>query len=158
MSESGGWHYAGSADVNESANRIGIPDDVFEAGILSKDGDTFWAYESVVGFLIVSNRELENKPKYKPQGERVIGQEGDGYRATIPKPFFADFELMGNPVPEMARVQYGETRHYVYRTEMAEGQTKSCYLLTREQLENTISTPDEWAGSMDSVPRFMQEW
>lgn len=155
MSDSGDWHYAGSADVTEH-NRIHIPDPVFEAGILSQGENAYWAYEQVVGFLIVSNRELETKPKYKPQASTRIGSGSDGFRATIPKIFFADYKQMGQPVPEKARVRYGETRHYVYRTPMAEGSTRSCYLLTREQLEHTIATPDDWAGSLDSIPRFMR--
>lgn len=40
---------------------------------------------------------------------------------------------------------------------MVEGTTRSCYLLTKEQLESTIATPTEWAGSFDSIPRFMRE-
>lgn len=157
MSDSEDWHYAGNAEVNESTNRIVIPDDVFDAGILSREGEAYWAYENVVGFLVVSNTELEDRSKYKPQGSSQIGTEKDRFRATIPKQFFADFEGKGTPLPEKARVRYNETRHYVYRTPMAEGRTRSCYLLTRDQLENTITTPDDWAGSLDSIPRFMRE-
>jgi hypothetical protein len=138
-------------------NRVKIPDAVFDAGILAPGSEAYWAYEQVVGFLIVSNTELTEKPKYKPQASSVVGGEDDDYRATIPKIFFDDYAGMGSPVPEKARVTYGETRHYVYRSEMVERETKSCYLLTREQLENTIATPDDWAGSMDSIPRFMCE-
>lgn len=151
------WHYAGSSEVNTSENRIQIPDSVFEAGILTPDGEAVWAYEQIVGFLIVSNQRLERTKKYRHQGRTTIGSSQDGYRATIPKQFFADYEGMGGPIEDEAQVRYGQTRHFVYRTEMAERETKSCYLLTREQLENTIATPDEWANSLDSIPRFMRE-
>jgi len=150
------WHYVGSAEVNESANRIGLPDVLFEEGILSQEGRAHWAYENVVGFLVVSNTKLEKKEEYKRQGSTKIGSGEDGYRATIPKRFFEDYDGKGDPIEE-AQVKYGETRHFVYRTSMAEGDTRSCYLLTREELENTISTPDEWAGSFDSIPRFMRD-
>jgi len=157
MNTSPEWHYAGSAEVNTSTNRIVIPDPVFEAAILPRGGDAYWAYERVVGFLVVSNAALEKKPEYKPQGSSRIGNEEDRFRATIPKQFFADFDGKGNPVPEKARVEYGEQRHFVYRSAMATGDTRSCYLLTRHQLEETIATPDDWAESLDSIPRFMRE-
>lgn len=157
MTDPGDWHYAGSATVNESENRIRIPGPVFDAGILTPEQEASWAYEQVVGFLVVANAPLERKEKYRHQGTTEVGAIEDGYRATIPKQFFADYEGMGGPVEEKARVRYGQTRHYVYRTEMAERETKSCYLLTRGQLENTIATPDDWAGSLDSIPRFMRE-
>lgn len=156
MGTSKNWHYVGSATVNESANRIGLPDGLFEAGILSPEDDVYWSYERVVGFIVISNQKLE-KDAYKRQGDTKIGGDEDGYRATIPGQFFSDTEKKGGPVEEEAQVEYGETRHFVYRTPMAEGDTRSCYLLTREELENTISTPDEWAGSFDSLPRFMRE-
>ena len=49
------WHYVGSAEVNESENRIGLPEGLFKAGILSPDARAYWSYERVVGFLVVSN-------------------------------------------------------------------------------------------------------
>lgn len=153
----GEWHYVGSAAVNESENRIGIPDGIFEAGILSKDDRAYWAYENVVGFLVVSNRKLDDVNRYKNQGSRKIGSGKDGYRVTVPKRFFEDYKGKGEPVDEKARVSLDEMRYFVYQTPMAEGDTRSCYVLTKEQLENTISTPDEWAGSFDSIPRFMRE-
>lgn len=161
------WTYVGEANVGEDGNnRIGLPDGVFEAEILRQPGDgdgrrrevrVYWAYETVVGFLILSNQELENTPPYKPQGSSRLGTVQDGYRATIPKIFFADYSGAGNPVPEHARVEYGETRYFLYHTGMVDGSTRSCYLLTKAQLENTIATPTEWAGSFDSIPRFMRE-
>lgn len=157
MTDAPSWHYFGSARVNSTENRVCFPDGLFEAGILSRDGKAYWAYEKVVGFLVVLNRELEQKEKYKQQGSTNIGGGDDGYRATIPKQFFSDTEKTGGPVEEKARVEYGETRHFVCRDRMMEGDTRSCYLLTREQLENTIATPTEWKGSFDSIPRFLQE-
>jgi len=156
MTGTPGWHYIGNTRVNGSENRIGLPDGLFEAGILPRDGKAYWAYEKVVGFLLVSNYELEQK-EYKQQGSTKIGGGTDGYRATIPKQFFRDTEKTGGPVEEKARVEYGETRHFICRTRMIEGDTRSCYLLTREQLESTIATPTEWKGTFDTIPRFIQE-
>lgn len=160
----GDWVYIGESRVgDEGNNRIGIPDGVFEAEILSHPEETdkeirvYWAYETVVGFLILSNRELTEKPDYKPQGSAILGGAKDNFRTTIPGEFFEDYGGPGGPVPEHARVQYGETRYFLYRTRMVEGETRSCFLLTKEQLENTISAPEEWAGSFDSIPRFMRE-
>lgn len=157
------WVYVGDASVgDEGVNRIPIPEGVFEAEILPHPDTTdrevrvYWAYERVVGFLVLSNRELEKTPAYKPQGSARLGGAADGYRATIPKRFFDDYGGPGGPVDDHARVRYGETRYFIYHTGMVEGSTRSCYLLTKEQLETTIATPTEWAGSFDSIPRFLR--
>jgi len=157
MGDSESWHYIGSSRVNESENRIGFPDGVFEEEILSPGGRAHWAYEAVVGFLVVSNDRLEQKEEYKRQGSTKIGSGGDGYRATIPGQFFRDTGKKGGPVEEKAQVEYGETRHFVCQSGMMEGGTRSCYVLTREQLESTIATPTEWKDSFDSIPRFMRD-
>lgn len=162
MSSSGEWHYAGKQTVNEN-NRIAIPEPVLEAGILSAGERAYWSYEKTVGFLIVSNGTLE-KQAYKSIASSKIGDESDRYRCTIPKRFFTDYEGRGkgraqqerDPVPEEARVSYDEPRYFVYRTPMTEGRTRSCYLLTQGQLENTITVPDEWETSLGELPRFLQ--
>lgn len=89
------WVYVGEANVGkEENNRIPIPEGVFEAEILPHPEETdrkirvYWAYEQVVGFLIISNNRLTEIPDYKPQDSRSLGSSGDGYRVTIPKVFF----------------------------------------------------------------------
>ena len=162
MSSPSEWHYVGKQSVNKN-NRIIIPEPILDADILSARDRAYWSYEKTVGFLIVSNGKLE-KQAYKSIASTKIGGENDRYQCTIPRKFFSDYEGRGkgpakqerDPVPEEARVSYDEPRYFVYRTPMAEGRTRSCYLLTQEQLETTITVPDEWETSLGDLPRFLQ--
>lgn len=156
--EDTGWYYVGNGNINHAANRIQFPDGIFEAGILDRGGEAYWSYERVVGTLIVSNDELTESETYNCVGSRQIGGSGDNHRGGIPAEFFADYG--GNvgrdarQVPEKAWIRNGEERHFVYRDEMASGTTRSCYLLTGDQIANRLKGPDDWEGSFDSVPKF----
>jgi hypothetical protein len=153
----GDWHYAGERPVT-SEGKIRIPERLFEKDILHPDRAAYWSYEVSVGFLLVSDTPLVEKERYKPQGMSPIGPESEGYKTNIPKVFFNDYKGSGrgddeSPVPRNARVEYGEKRFFAFRESMAEGDTKSCYLFTGEQFDNTIGD-DDWADPLSEIPRF----
>lgn len=153
----GDWHYAGSNPVTDSG-KVRLPERLFEEGILASNRVAYWAFERGQGFLLVSNQPLDEKDRYKPQGSSPIGSEEKGYLTNIPKVFFEDFEGRGKgegktPVPEHARVDYDEKRFFAFREDMAEGDTRSCYLFTWKEFDNTIGD-DDWAEPLDEIPRF----
>lgn len=153
-----GWHYAGESNVS-SKGYVNIPDRVFEEEILSPDRVAYWSYEKTVGFVLISNQPLE-KPEYKGQGNSNIGAP-PSHPTNVPKEFFEDFEGSGKgdlqqPLPEKARFEYGERRFFAFRTEMAQGETRSCYVFNWSQFDNTIGD-DSWADPLDDLPRFVTE-
>lgn len=156
--EDSGLYYVGHGNITPSANRVQFPDGIFEAGILERDGRAFWSYERVVGVLIVSNAELENRENYNLVGDRSIGGSGDNHRCTIPAEFFESHggtaKQDSEQVHEKAQIRKGQERHFVYQDGMASGDTRSCYLLTGQQIVDRLKEPGDWAGSFDSAPQF----
>jgi len=152
------WNHAGISEVNEDG-RIRVPDEIFqEQDILSVGSPVHFSYEKIVKILIVSNRELE-KDEYETEDFNKLGGENDNYRVTIPSQFFEGKPQQGEPaitrdVPEKAQIEYGENRHFIYHTGMANGSIRSCYLLTDEQFNKRFSDSDRWDGTLEQVPKF----
>lgn len=152
-----GWHYAGDGTVTDRG-KIALPDRLFEEELLHPDRVAYWSSEQTVGFLLVSNQPLE-KDRYVTHGNAAIGPAEQSHRTNIPKVFFKDYQGRGRgdheqPLSEQARVEYGERRFFAYRTAMATGDTRSCYVFTWEQFDNTIGD-DDWADPLDDLPRFV---
>lgn len=148
------WAWLGEESVNDAENRIAIPDGAFDADIFDPQYDrAHWSYEATVGFLLLSNEPLRND-RFKHQGSSTIGSAADGYRSTIPKRFFSDYAGGEGPVPEHARVEYGERRYFLCRDGMVTGDPKSCYVLSRAQIERVLSQDPGWNGLVESLPRF----
>lgn len=150
-----GWHFAGESNVTENG-KINLPDRLFEDEILDPDRVVYWSQEKNVGFVLVSNQPLKDD-LYQTHANADIGS-APSYRTNIPKRFFADYSGRGRgdherPLPERARVEYGERRFFAFRTEMAEGDVRSCYVFNWEQFDNTIGD-DGWADPLDDIPRF----
>lgn len=152
------WRHAGISEIRkeDDSYKIRIPDLLFEEDIVGEGLPAHWAYETTVGILIISNNELE-KEGYEPQGFRTV--EKDKRLCVIPKVFFPDFEGRGKPLvseqlDEKAQAREGERRHFMFNDEMAEGTTKSCYVLNDEQFNERFKDSDAWGGTMDQVPRF----
>jgi len=153
----GDWHYAGENRVTDQG-KIRLPERVFEAGILDPQKVAYWAYEDTLGFVLISDDPLTEKERYTPQDSSPIGDEDNGYLTNIPKVFFEDYKGRGrgpdkSPLPEKARVEYGEQRFFAFREGMAEGDTCSCYMFNWEQFDNTIGD-DDWAEPLSEIPRF----
>jgi len=153
----GDWHYAGENSVTDQG-KIRLPERVFEFGILDPQKVAYWAYEDTLGFVLISNAPLTEKERYTPQDSSPIGDEDKGFLTNIPKVFFEDYKGRGrgpdkSPLPEKARVGYGEQRFFAFREEMAEGDTRSCYLFNWDQFDNTIGD-DDWAEPLSEIPRF----
>lgn len=152
------WNHAGISEVSDG--RVRIPDEIFENDkILSVGRPVEWSYEKSVGILIASNQPLEDDD-YKTKDHRDLGGKKDNYRCTIPTAFFEEGEGRGSPevapsVPDEAQVENGERRHFIYSTEMAEGDTRSCYVLTDEQFSKRFGDSDRWGGTLSQVPRFV---
>lgn len=152
------WHYAGSATVTDNG-KINIPERVFDEEILKPNRVAYWAYEVNLGFVLVSNQPLDEKERYKPQGNSDVGASEDSYRTNIPKVFFEDYTGRGrgnkrDPVPEQARVNYKERRFFAYREQMAESGPRSCYLFDWDEFDSTLSDAN-WADPLDDLPRFI---
>jgi hypothetical protein len=151
------WNHAGISKVK--GGRVRIPDEIFkDTEILTVGRPVDWSYEKTVKILIASNQELEDED-YETVSHRDLGGKSDNYRCTIPTDFFEEGEGRGNPdvspsVPDGAQVENGEDRHFIYSSEMAEGDTRSCYLLTDEQFSKRFEDSDRWGGTLSQVPRF----
>jgi hypothetical protein len=150
-----GWIYVAPVNVAHQTGRVVLPDGLFEAGILEERATAYWAYERVTGIVIVSNAELEDEEYHTVDGMKIYSDN----QCKIPEQFFppghdARPDQLSQTVHEKAYVRRGERRHFVYQVGMDEGDTRSSYLLTDEQLMNRISEPDDWVGNFDSIPKF----
>lgn len=119
----------------------------------------YFSYDKVVKVLVASNRELE-KDEYKDVDFNKLGDESDNYRVTIPSQFFEDKSERGDPnfsrdVPKDAQVTIGERRHFMYHSEMAEGDIRSCYLFSDAEFNKRFDDSDRWDGKLNQVPEFL---
>jgi hypothetical protein len=135
-----GWVYVAPMKIEHATDTVRLPDELFETGILQRGGTVIWAYEKLNGVLIVSNQPLEDD-EYLNVGTRNVHDDG---RCTIPTEFFPpDDEARSHEavesVPENAYVRQGQRYHFVYKVGMDEGETRSCYLLTGEELDGVLS-------------------
>ncbi|MEE6209508.1 hypothetical protein U3A55_04965 [Salarchaeum sp. III] len=177
------WKYLGKNTVTrDNVGRIVIPQRVFELGVLDQPPDDqeasdetvtgHWSFDSEKGWLILSDSELTNDPpvvqdgvaqddRFKTQREIVSRGPEDGYRMTIPSMFFAESAggnaAVSDHVPERARVEPGEIRHFITAEEFLADTptaTKSCYLIRRSQLEHIMSSNGEEFDDAYPVPRL----
>jgi hypothetical protein len=157
MSGSGNdWYFGGSADVTANG-KINLPSRLFSDEVFDADRVVYWSHERGMGFVILSDQPLK-KDLYKTHKNANIG-DPPSYRTNIPKIFFSDYKGQGRgmdepPLPEKARVQYGEQRVFAYKSEMMEPPIKSCYMFNLNQFDNTIGD-DGWAEPLDDIPRFL---
>lgn len=150
-----GWIYVAPVNVQHSTGRVEMPDGLFDAGIVEEEALVNWAYERVTGVVIVSNESLEDE-EYHNVGERKIYTNG---YCQVPEPFFppnhdARTEKIAKSVHEKAYVRRDQRRHFVYQVGMDDGEKRSCYLLTDEELQDRLSGPDDWVGNFESKPQF----
>jgi hypothetical protein len=158
------FNWLGHNDVGSlsttGSRRISVPEPARTALDLSAGDPVCWAFETEIGFLIVARQRLRGN-KYKNQGGPVtLGDDSDQYRATVPSLFFADHDEgteIETPVPERARVTGGEERHFVARDAMLDSEPRCCYLLTRRQLNVSMSTDDDhWNDRFATRPQFLR--
>lgn len=177
------WEYIDSSTVNGSTNWIAIPQGVFDRGILSHPADAdaddeigqaHWSYDSETGWVILSDRELDDDittqegklvdgdvetVRYKSPGDRSYNEvygEDNGFRVTIPKLFFDDAADDLSRVPEPIRFNYDEVRHFVTAAEFYSNEpnpVKSCYVLTTAQLDTLLQ--HDYDGSAGDTPQFI---
>jgi len=154
-----GYNTVGSQSTTGS-RRISVPEPARTALGLSAGDPIYWAFETEIGFLIVARQPLTGN-EYKNQGRPVkLGDEHDQYRVTVPSIFFDDHDGgtdIETPIPEKARVAAGEDRHFVARDAMLDREPRTCYLLTRRQLEVSMSTDDDrWSDRFATRPQFLR--
>jgi hypothetical protein len=174
------WSHLGEETVSGS-RRIQIPEEVFDHDILrragadraeaSTVGDAHWSYDTATGWVIISDRPLSKDLKTQ-EGRLVEGEvevvryktpngksrtkplgENNANQVTIPKRFFDD-GIEG--VPDAVQFTPNEYRHFVTAAEFltdTPNETKSCYLLTTDQL-NSILQNDYHPGG-DDTPQFV---
>jgi hypothetical protein len=149
------WRIAGHTET-DSDNEMYMPADVLEdTGIIRDDHDSIcWHYADVPGYSVIANMRLEQsrnddtyvKGKYysfvSDTAVDPIGKdETTSYRTTVPKKYFSDFTgdtKAEQPVPEHARFEYEESYYFIYHSEMAQGQTRSCYVLSADEMAKVI--------------------
>ena len=147
--------------------------------------DVYWAYETGSGLLIISREELKGEPlkgntvsksqiavdggrpraKYRSKGSTTQQGESNSYSATIPKQFFDDYKgrpertgELNDQVPEHARVEDGEERHFLSREAFLEPATKNpCFLLTTNELTRIIGSYRDLKGSVGPIPNFLKD-
>lgn len=157
-----GWVYVGQASISHSEGRIKPPAALFEeAEILDRDGKAYWSYDRITGTLIISSEKLEDS-EYNTVDDRSILGPDNSYRITVPWQFFppgheASHGEEAAAVPEGAQVKEGERRHFVYHSGlgMHEGEIRSCYLFTDQQLADRLKGPEDLVGEFESAPKFI---
>ena len=157
------WYHAGISKVKDDNGSCvtRIPDRLFkEDEMLIPGNPVYWSFEKVVGILVASNNRLQDEEEYTTVDFRKFQGEENNYTCVIPKRFFDDYQGRGNPhglqpVPEHARVKLGDRYHFMYSTRMAEGNTRSCYVLNDQQFSDRFENSDIWDGTLDQVPRFI---
>lgn len=154
--DSPNWVYIAEARIRDDANRITIPEAVTdEAEIVHADDDAAWSYDRS-GLVVLSNRKLADTRKYRYIDSNSI----DGNRGTyVPGRFFPDFEGHRGPIDEQETTYepefaYGQKVFFAGHKGMASGDTKSCYVLTQEQLTDIMDGGD-FGTTFDSPPRFI---
>lgn len=152
-----GWAYLGSAKITKAVGRITPPDALYkDAEILDQDGTAYWSYDKITGTLILSNDELEELD-YNTVDESTIYGPNNSYAINIPDPFFMSYEAQPEGVPNNARVEGGERYHFVYNEaiEMHVGETRSCFLLTDDELMNRVKDAGNLSREFNSAPQFL---
>jgi hypothetical protein len=157
------FHWLGRNVVGSRSStgsrRIKVPEPAREAVGLSGGDPVHWAFETEAGLLVMCTRPLSDD-EYKNQGPAVsLGDENDDYRVTIPSIFFADHYSQADietPIPEPARVGEGEDRHFVAHDAMVDRGPRTCWLLTRRQVEITMGAEDTTVSDrLNARPQFL---
>lgn len=163
------WTHAGISEIKDKdvSKRVRIPDKLFRDEDIAELGKPiYWHYHTEIGVVVISKEELDyynNRDEDKDVYEMVDFNkfsEGDSeYLCTIPKKFFKGFEGTGSPKakPEITgEIELPETGflHFMYHDGMAEGDTKSCHVLTDTQFSERFSDSNQWNGELSKVPRF----
>jgi len=167
MSDSlSGWVYLGPVNVYQASHRIKLIDPLFEVDIFDRDDETaHWAYEQVTGIPVLSNNELEDDAYHTVDDNAVnddINESGTyNYTITVPKPFFppgddASVKEIAEKVDEEAYISENQRRHFVFNADlnMHEGDVRSVYLLTDDQITDRLQHEDDWGDSFGSKPQF----
>jgi hypothetical protein len=174
------WDHLGDEVVKETSRRIQIPDRVFERGILRKEterpdgsdiGKAHWHFDTATGWVIISDRPLDQSIKtqegrlieggvetirYKtPNGTSLTKPlgENNSNQLTIPAKFF---DSSAEGVPDAVRFSDQEYRHFVTADEFLSDTptpTKSCYLLRTDQLNSILQ--NEYHPGGDDTPQFI---
>ncbi len=151
------WVYISQGRIWDNANIITIPETVInEVGVVEIGDDAVWSYDRS-GLVVMSSRKLVDKRrKYKYIASNGIDENRANY---VPGPFFADYGGHGGPIEEentkyQPRFEYGQIVFFAGHEGMATGDTKSCYVLTEEQLTDIMDGRD-FGTTFDSPPRFI---
>lgn len=195
IGETPNYDYLAYSTVNH--DQIIVPKAIYERGILrhpdeiaaedvaddresSPVGRAHWSFDTATGWVILSDRPLDDDiriqegklvdggvetVKYKTpdnRNPRKQQPETGGRRVSVPRNFF-DFSEPGEEpkpdvVPEPVRFENGERRHFVTAEVFLSdepNEVKSCYVLTTEQLNAAINgdVPDDIPGGW--TPRFI---
>jgi len=171
-SEDPDWKHAGISEVKSYDNgridrRIRVPDrilgrnhpDPVQMFKTEPGNPIYWYYNRHTNIVCISNDYLDDPhDEYKWIYDSNFS-DSSSYRVNIPRPFFSEFTGdsrtkygTGKPVPETARFEVREDRHFVYNTQMEKGEVQSCYIITEEQFNRRFRGSDLW--DLSSVPRF----
>jgi hypothetical protein len=162
------WFHAGISVVKEKPDNNGvkrlvrIPDGIIweedsQYDILEIGEPVHWAYDMASEVLIVSGSRLKNREDYNPAGYHKL--RVDNKNAKIPEGLFSEPGGKGQHHDAMRAgididpFVIGEQRHFITNSEMASGDTRSCYVLNDVQFSKRFS--GEWDGNLDQVPRFV---
>jgi hypothetical protein len=171
--------WLGAGTVSDEG-RVGLPDGVFDSGILQRPEDVnedervlaYWSFDSVDNRIILSETELTNEPpvigdsgaqphRFKPQKVTRPGSKEDNHRATIPSRFRkqskgGNAKLADNTnIPAEVVVDAGDQLHFVTAQEWLDSETavNSCLVLTTDQFHDLMGN-DEGDGYAPRGPRF----
>lgn len=152
------WVYISEGQIRDE-NRITLPETLFDdAGILQRGADGVWSYDRS-GLVVLSNRklvEIDTGRKYRYIDSNGIDQNRGTY---IPGRFFEDYEGHRGPLEDEGtrytpRFEYGKPVFFAAHKGMTTGDTRSCYVLTKDQLTDIMSGRD-FGDTFDSPPRFI---
>ncbi|WP_181687405.1 hypothetical protein [Halorhabdus salina] len=156
------WNHAGISKIKDDGDTkyARVPDRVFrEEEILILNRSVDWYFNDISQTLIVTHNRLDEED-YEYTGVSTKFLEGNSkYGLTIPKVFYDSSQgVRGTGVKSdlIDEIELPVTGflHFVYHSDMAEGDKKSCYVLTDSQFDVWVSDSDAWDGSLDQTPRF----
>lgn len=154
--DSPNWVYIAEGRIRDDANRITIPETVTkEAEIVHTGDDGAWSYDRS-GLVVLSNRKLADTRRYKYIDSNSIDENRGTY---VPGRLFPDFEGHRGPIDEQdttydPKFTYGQKVFFAGYERMASGDTRSCYVLTQEQITDIMDGRD-FGNTFDSPPRFI---
>jgi hypothetical protein len=141
-------------------NRVSVPQDVFEKGILEQPkqaGDyvASWSYDQETGVVVVSSEKLKSET-YKFVGNTKIGTKEDNYRVTVPQPLLGGGDNIYSAVqsvPEFAQLPDEEDLHFASHKQMISSVPRTTFVLSTSELTKLMGNHESVSSLQNKTPK-----